>query len=808
MLRMVRAEPLPPGTRLGNWVLAQAIGGSRWFSTVYQAHGSDGRAYAIKEYTPARAGVSLTSGTDPASVRQGLHAFAADAHGLSTLASPNRTPGLVAVSELLKANGTVYAVMNFERGTPLSQILGRGDRPDEQWLMAMLSNVAKGLTATHDIGVLHRAIRPADIIIAPDGEATLVGFCSRPGLVSPEAFFDDPYAAPEQRWDGLPIGFYTDVYALGMTLRRCVTGTEISGEPLSERAWPGFSRQFLTTIDAATSTDISRRPMTVADWLDRFPPAAPVSMLDLDRATSTLTDASVSPIGLSTITITESTGQQLPDIGAAASTNDRKLDRKASTRRPIWAAIGTLTLLLGSAIALVLNQSHKAAIDLQALDRDLRTSRATVQAIDLDTRQVLLDGVSQAQARPELAMAAQVHSALARKLLARSTIDQSKGREEQQALLSQYSAAGVALDRAEVDTLRSVMAAYGAEVEQRSHGFDGAVRDVRLGVSKLSDRSGDEIASRIDTVWPLFTQSRFQLERLLTEPVTSVGNARQLLGEIKLVYHANSEARANLDGLVSDAKRVIQNEKIDGEVRRAVESALEGAITQSRTSARTIATLSGKRLPGGSLRLARLTADAQQRVAGLAFLGGAVVDGDLPTLRTALAEARVAEATLRSMLAEARGIQRASSRLPRAPAALLSGRATDRVPARAPGSAAPAIVRRWSGQPTVLRTDRDMRDAAQKSAREVEATFNHYRDLRRELKQAYRARGTASPRNVRDFVEVDEVYAAILHMRELKRIADGAKMSAEAEQIYRQFDTARQNIEIQLKSLRRNVAER
>ncbi len=777
------AEPLRSGTRLGGWTLDRPISASN-FSIVYRAHAEDGGIVAIKEYTPARAGVSLPIGLDETAVRQGLHAFAADAHSLAALASPNRTRGLVAERELLKANGTVYAVMDYERGNPLSKLLESGERFDEAQLIAIIRRILNGLHAAHEVGVLHRSIHPSDIIVGPHSDAILVGFCSRPGLLLPEAVKADPYAAPEQRGRGLPLGPYTDVYALGMVLRRCVSGGDTPGDWRTEAKGLDYSAPFLNAIETATSKDFEQRPKTVAAWLDVLP-LVPMSILGEAPVASP---------------------SHLPDLGSSRQApaerhRPRELAQAApptgDSERPahpvgagrgwtVWVAIGAALLVVALAAALILGRSRTRSTDLQALDRDLEASVATVQAIDLDTRQVLLDGVPKDQARTPESVERQAREALALQRATRLELGQGVDGERRQALQAKFAQAGDAINRAELQSLLGVIAAYDADAKQRALGLDARVGELRVALASLSGRSGDEIASRIDVVRPLFSRSGLQLRRLSAErlSVTSAANARQLLREVKLAQHANSEARANLEGLANDAGRVIANDRIDAAAYRNVERALRSSIAHSDARASAIAALSRSVGSDGDPQLARLAAEARERAAKSAAMRRVAVAGDLPATRSALAEALAIQADLDMMLAEAQRVRRTASRIDRPTAPSF---AAEPVPTR-PGEAVRITVRQTTS--------------------ELDETFDQYRSLRRDLTRAYRARRGEPSRNARDFVEAERIYAAISNLRQLKSVADGAQNPRQEERSYRQFKEARLRVASRMEKLRRSLTQR
>ena len=113
--------------------------------------------------------------------------------------------------------------------------------------------------------MLHRDIKPPNILITDDNRPVLIDFGSArfeaaEATSTSVTFHTPPYAAVEQYVKTYPQGPWTDVYALAVVLYECVTGEKPPevlerlhgglGTPLADGHWPGFSKQFLQAIDA------------------------------------------------------------------------------------------------------------------------------------------------------------------------------------------------------------------------------------------------------------------------------------------------------------------------------------------------------------------------------------------------------------------------------------------------------------------------------------------------------------------------------------------------------------------------------
>jgi serine/threonine protein kinase len=302
-------KALPSGTILREWELEEVLGVGG-FGIVYKARGIYfNELVAIKEYFPSAISERVEDATvvpvdsDAEEVHAlGLKKFVEEAKLLWNLSTPSRHPNIVSVRSLFEVHGTAYMVMDFEDGTSLSKLLKNGVRFNEASLKEMIIPMAQGLERAHRVGVLHRDIKPPNIILSDSGRSVLIDFGSA-RFESGEAtsttvtFHTPPYAAIEQYVKTFKQGPWTDIYALGVVLYECVTGSKPlevlermhgnAGDPLSEGNWPGFSKPFLAAIDAAMQVRPEDRPQSIAEWLpmlgDSEAAPAPVSDPDFDE---------------------------------------------------------------------------------------------------------------------------------------------------------------------------------------------------------------------------------------------------------------------------------------------------------------------------------------------------------------------------------------------------------------------------------------------------------------------------------------------------------------------------------------------
>ena len=292
MSKAYSSKALPPGTVIREWRLEDVLGVGG-FGIVYKGRGIYfGELVAIKEYFPSSIAerdaesTVVPIGSDVEEVHAlGLKKFVEEAKLLWNLSTPTRHPNIVSVRSLFEVHGTAYMVMDFEDGVSLSKLLKEGRRFNERSLWNIIKPVAEGLDRAHRVGVLHRDIKPPNILITDDSRPVLIDFGSArfeaaEATSTSVTFHTPPYAAVEQYVKTYPQGPWTDVYALAVVLYECVTGEKPPevlerlhgglGTPLSDGHWPGFSKKFLHAIDAGMTIKPSERPQSLQEWLDMF----------------------------------------------------------------------------------------------------------------------------------------------------------------------------------------------------------------------------------------------------------------------------------------------------------------------------------------------------------------------------------------------------------------------------------------------------------------------------------------------------------------------------------------------------------
>ena len=145
-------------------------------------------------------------------------------------------PNIVLVFDVATHDGNPYIVMEFVDGITLAQLLrARGPLPAPE-AVAIAAQILDGLAAAHAQGVVHRDVKPANVMLTRDGRVKVADFgISRLGaadLTQPGALVGTPSTMSPEQLKGGPIDARSDLFATGTVLFELLTG---------QRPFPGTS---------------------------------------------------------------------------------------------------------------------------------------------------------------------------------------------------------------------------------------------------------------------------------------------------------------------------------------------------------------------------------------------------------------------------------------------------------------------------------------------------------------------------------------------------------------------------------------
>src|SRR6478735_2534813 len=143
-------------------------------------------------------------------------------------------PHVVRVLRTGKAFGRFYIAMELVPGGHFEhQITERGKIPEAE-MLPLAIQVAQGLKAAHAAGLIHRDVKPGNILLDAEGHAKLVDFglalVTQGGKAQAAEIWATPYYVPPETIEGHPEDFRSDIYAFGATLYHALAGVPSCGE--------------------------------------------------------------------------------------------------------------------------------------------------------------------------------------------------------------------------------------------------------------------------------------------------------------------------------------------------------------------------------------------------------------------------------------------------------------------------------------------------------------------------------------------------------------------------------------------------
>ena len=313
-----------------------ASGGAAIVWRAYDRHLA--RSVAIKLLHPHHA-------NDPTVVER----FERESRSAAQLSHPNA----VRIYDTGREDDLVYLVMEHVDGPSLRAVMNEHGRMDPVVVAALGEQVASALGAAHSHGLVHRDVKPANILIASDGTVKVTDFGIAKALSGTDATLTTPgtvvgtaaYVAPEQLEDRV-VDARADISALGVVLHECLTGKPaFSGDTPTATAAMRLSHDLLPPRQLRADV-----PRGLDDVVSRAARRDPAGRFDdgtvMASALTPLVHSKPSDLTATLLGAAEAPGATTPEFEQRPYSGPIPSSRREYLRRVLAAVAGGLVIAL------------------------------------------------------------------------------------------------------------------------------------------------------------------------------------------------------------------------------------------------------------------------------------------------------------------------------------------------------------------------------------------------------------------------------------------------------------------------------
>ena len=275
------------GRELGSYQVVRELG-EGGMGVVFEAeHKLLGRKVAIKTIRP-----------DALSDHSFSQRFMLEARAISALDHP----GIVRLYDFAIESGMPYIVMEHVKGKTLQEVIEGGRKLPPSTAVELLRPVAEALDHAHENGVVHRDVKPGNLLLAYDGRTLIMdfGLAHLSGFTmqtDPESVLGTPdYIAPEQVV-GEKVDGRADIYSLAAVVFETVTGRPpfgggswidvasrrlIEDAPHAHEVSPDVPHEFSKSLARALHRNPDRRPATAVEFFNLLAEAVERAVVGAD----------------------------------------------------------------------------------------------------------------------------------------------------------------------------------------------------------------------------------------------------------------------------------------------------------------------------------------------------------------------------------------------------------------------------------------------------------------------------------------------------------------------------------------------
>ncbi len=269
---------LPAGSKLGRFQIASVLGQGA-MGVVYLANDPDiERPVAIKTVRPEGVGGESLQDLETRFLRE------------ARLAGRLQHPNIVTVYDVGRDHGVCFIAMEYVDGHPLTRYLGAGAELPLSARVGIIRQVAEALGHAHERGVLHRDVKPGNILVAKGGRVKVTDFgigkfteAATSELTRAGQMVGSPaYMSPEQV-KGEKLDGRSDLFSLGIVLYELLTGARpFSGESITTLVYQILHTEPRDPLELKSDLPVSTREV-VARLLAKAPDRRPANAQEFIR---------------------------------------------------------------------------------------------------------------------------------------------------------------------------------------------------------------------------------------------------------------------------------------------------------------------------------------------------------------------------------------------------------------------------------------------------------------------------------------------------------------------------------------------